>query len=651
VVPFVVGVLGASPVRGPSLLRTPFVDARALGALVGPFASLTVAVVPRRPSETTRNRTAAGGASPFDCSAVTVPATGNSCLCVGFPLVAVMSRTRREFLTYSAMAAAGVGLFADRSVGAAPQAEGSFSVTDPVEVDSFDDTTLVATLFEPDVDEERPVVLMTHGWGGTRADRRPLAEFYASNGYVVLTYDSRGFGASGGQVGVDGPNEVRDVSRLVTWLAFQDSVLNDGPENPRVGMDGYSYGAGIQLQSAVVEDRLDALVPRWGWHDLRFSNDPDRVLKWAWFYGLYLSGRENGTPDERFLELSERAVANREAPEALRRFWETRSPVGKLGCIETPTLLISGWEDRLFTPNEAFANYRGLRDTGTDARLLMYDFGHDFVDSGGPTAAQTEFADGAALSWFDEHLRGDDEADVAPVTLYRSQAGAFEEYEDLPSAGTPVSLSTAARGEHTRIAGDAHEGASFDFRAPEGLDLVGTPRLWLDATPHDESGSSPPHLFGTLADVAPDGTTTLIKEQIAATRVESEGLFAFDLVGVERHLDPGHSLRLTLTLVDDPYVEDAVPFDTGLYVDADGEDAVTVRHSARSPSTLAVPTPDGTTTLVGRPAGGPGGNGNSGGNGSGGNDGSGGGDGNGNGNGGNSGNGGGNGNGGENGDD
>ncbi|MWG34610.1 alpha/beta hydrolase family protein [Halomarina oriensis] len=512
-----------------------------------------------------------------------------------------MDSTRREFLTYSAMVAAGVGLFSDRGVGAAPQADGEFAVTDSLDVESFDGTTIEATLFEPAVDGEVPAILMTHGWGGTRADRRPLAEFYASNGYVVLTYDSRGFGDSGGEVGVDGPNEVGDVVALLTWLAGRESVQTDGPENPRVGMDGYSYGAGIQLQSAITEDRLDALVPRWAWHDLRFSNDPNRVLKWAWFFGLYQSGIANGEPNDRFLDLSRQAVENREASPELRRFWETRSPVGKLGRIETPTLLVSGWEDRLFTPNEAFANYRGLRDTGTDTRLVLYDFGHDFVDSGGPTPTQTQFADTAALAWFDQHLKDGEDADVAPVTLYRSQSETFEEYDALPDGADPASLGTARPGRETRLHGDDADGVSFDFHVREGFDLVGTPRCWLDVTPHDESGSSAPHLFGALYDVAPSGEATLLKDQVAATLVEDAGLLAFDLVGVERHVAAGHTLRLSLTLNDDALVESAVPFEDGLHVDSDPEDAVTVHHSRTDPSTLAVPTLDGPVELAGRP--------------------------------------------------
>jgi cephalosporin-C deacetylase-like acetyl esterase len=146
----------------------------------------------------------------------------------------------------------------------APHGDGdhSISVTDPVEVESFDGTTIVATLYEPEVSEPQPAVITTHGWGGTRADREPLARFYASHGYVVLAYDSRGFGASGGQVDVDGPNEVGDAQALLTWLAGRENVVTDGEEDPRVAMDGFSYGGGIQLNTAAEDDRIDALPTR-----------------------------------------------------------------------------------------------------------------------------------------------------------------------------------------------------------------------------------------------------------------------------------------------------------------------------------------------------------------------------------------------------
>ena len=179
-----------------------------------------------------------------------------------------MPTSRRAFLGRFAAAtvAAGIGssAVAARAVGAAASLEGEYDydVIEELTIDSFDGTTIEASLYEPAGGDPQPAILMTHGWGGTRADREPLAELYASNGYVVLTYDSRGFGDSGGAVGVDGPNEVGNAQRLLTWLADRESVRTDGEGDPRVGMDGYSYGAGIQLMTAIADDRLDALVPR-----------------------------------------------------------------------------------------------------------------------------------------------------------------------------------------------------------------------------------------------------------------------------------------------------------------------------------------------------------------------------------------------------
>jgi predicted acyl esterase len=529
-----------------------------------------------------------------------------------------MPTSRRTFLGKLAAAtvAAGVGssVVADRAVGAAASLEGEYDydVTETLAIDSFDDTTLEASLYEPTDENSRPAILMTHGWGGTRADREPLAELYASNGYVVLTYDSRGFGDSGGAVGVDGPNEVRDAQRLLTWLAERESVLTDNGGDPTVGMDGYSYGAGIQLMTAIEDDRLDALVPRWGWHDLRFSNDPNRVLKWAWFYGLYLSGVENGTLDDEFLKLSEAAIEEKSAGDELREFWRSRSPVGRLGAIDVPTLLISGWDDRLFSPNEVFRNYQGLADS-TEARLLMYDYGHDYVEfEGDGPELQTEYADRSALAWMDAHLKsesedegeneseseGENDADIAPVTLYRAESEAFEEYDALPERADALSLAMASEKGASRLQVGGEESVSFEFDPQEAVDLVGVPRLWLSATPTGGEGTA---LFGGLEDVSSDGEATLIKEQVAATRVEREGLLAFDLIGIEHHLPADHTLRLTLTVIDDGLVEEGVPFEDGLHVDSDAPAGVVLKHSPGQPSVLAVPTSEGTIEVTGKP--------------------------------------------------
>ena len=112
-----------------------------------------------------------------------------------------------------------------------------FTETD-VRIESFDGIEIAATLFEPDAPGRYPVVLGTHGWGGSRS--RGLGRTYAPRGYVVLSYDSRGFGESEGEVGVDGPTEVADVSALIDWLEARETVRVEGDSGARIGMVGGS---------------------------------------------------------------------------------------------------------------------------------------------------------------------------------------------------------------------------------------------------------------------------------------------------------------------------------------------------------------------------------------------------------------------------
>ena len=85
--------------------------------------------------------------------------------------------------------------------GAAAQTSGDFTIEDPIIVESKDGTPIVATLMLPSGASRKspaPVVLQTHGWGGTRAKSPSgLLTALLQRGYAVLTWDSRGFGESG----------------------------------------------------------------------------------------------------------------------------------------------------------------------------------------------------------------------------------------------------------------------------------------------------------------------------------------------------------------------------------------------------------------------------------------------------------------------
>ena len=102
-------------------------------------------------------------------------------------------------------------------------------------------------------------------------------------GYNVLTWDPRGFGQSGGQVEVDSPDyEARDASALIDWLAKQPEAQLDKAGDPRVGMNGSSYGGGVQWITAARDARVDVITPNISWNSLITSLYKDGSLKNGW---------------------------------------------------------------------------------------------------------------------------------------------------------------------------------------------------------------------------------------------------------------------------------------------------------------------------------------------------------------------------------
>src|SRR2546421_3520994 len=120
-------------------------------------------------------------------------------------------------------------------------------------------TPLAATLYEPTGAPPAggfPAVVMFHGLGGTRASVDPLArQFFADQGYVVLAFDARGHGASGGLWGLDGPNENADARAVYDFLAARPEVAAGENRALRRSLRG---GAG--WDSAVIAKRPWAAI-------------------------------------------------------------------------------------------------------------------------------------------------------------------------------------------------------------------------------------------------------------------------------------------------------------------------------------------------------------------------------------------------------
>jgi predicted acyl esterase len=333
--------------------------------------------------------------------------------------------------------------------------------------------TIDATLYVPagvDATNPAPVVIAAHGFGGSKDDfANAEAPFLASNGYVVLAYSSRGFGASTAEIGLDSPDyDVKDVQQIVSWLAARPEVALDAPGDPKVGMIGPSYGGGIQLMAAEYDARIDVLVPFITWNSLVYALDPNNddtdmrheaeegVFKYEWtslFFGLgtaqpvassagatmpprqclgfvdglceaYYTSMATGSPTPETL-----ALLKKSSPETLR------------GSLHAPTLLIQGESDTLFNLNDAIANYTALQANGTPVKMMWFNGGHGgYTDAPGErswTDPTKDVIAGRVLAWFDHYLTGD--------TSVSTGAG-FEYFRDWVSYPTSGSASAAYAG-------------------------------------------------------------------------------------------------------------------------------------------------------------------------------------------------------------
>lgn len=335
-------------------------------------------------------------------------------------------------------------------------------------VESFDGTPLLANLFvPPDVDDARPapLVLLTHGWGG--AGQKEATGFVADlldAGYVVLTWDQRGFGCSGGEVKIDKPEwEGRDVRALIDWTVANAPVQVDATGDPLIGMAGGSYAGGIQTATASIDDRVDAIAPEISWFDLRYSLYGGEVVNQGWATLLYLAGLATAsgqgldpscptdpqpggldpTITRGFTEGSTTAAISDEVLDFFAG--SSLAAYGQDQPVDIPTLVVQGSTDTLFDLTDGWRIVEHVRATGAPTRFVVFCGGHVACPASYADAGDGEHVDRAVLAWFARYLRGDESVDVGPPVEYRTNEGTWRAATGFPSPGA-APLSAAGTG-------------------------------------------------------------------------------------------------------------------------------------------------------------------------------------------------------------
>ena len=139
--------------------------------------------------------------------------------------------------------------------------------------------------------EKLPALVMCHGWGGEKRHLNfQIAPSFAKEGYVVFTFDYRGWGQSDSRLIVKGDMPKPDANGMVTVEALAVRELVDPLDQQedidaaitfvegesivdadRIGIWGSSFGGGHVIYRAAIDDRVKCVIAQVGSMDSKLG--------------------------------------------------------------------------------------------------------------------------------------------------------------------------------------------------------------------------------------------------------------------------------------------------------------------------------------------------------------------------------------------
>jgi len=272
---------------------------------------------------------------------------------------------------------------------------------------------MAAEIFAPKTPAEGklPTIIMSHGWGGVARHLRPDAVVFARAGYLVVTFDYRGWGESESRLILVGDKLKRDDEKVIAEVtevrevvdpidqttdilnAIHWTVAEDRCDSERIGLWGSSYSGGHVVYVAARDPRVKALVSQVGAMDSRWIlNDPQYradTLRQA-------TARTRGEigyppPGTRYNNLTGAPIV-----EKLMRY----APIEDVDRSEQCAKLFIIAENEELFDNEEHAILAYKRATGAKKLVVIEGIKHY-----GIYLQKRKEAQQLALDWYDQHLK------------------------------------------------------------------------------------------------------------------------------------------------------------------------------------------------------------------------------------------------------
>ncbi|WDE07757.1 alpha/beta hydrolase [Thalassomonas viridans] len=305
-----------------------------------------------------------------------------------------------------------------------------YTSDDNIQIFAYDGTNLEANIFVPNGEAEHyPAIIFINSWGMNEYQYLVEAARFAEQGYVVLSYSTRGFGESGGKIATAGPEDIQDVSAAIDFL------LNNYPVDVnRIGVSGISYGSGISLLSAAADPRISAVVAMSTWGSLTQSLYGQYTPRLIWGGLLTGIGYLTGDPSDE-IAVNYLDLLKQERIGEITAWADLRSPlsyIDKLNERRVPVYLANNFGDNLFQPNSVLALYQALEGP---KKLDLSQGTHavgEVLGMGNPDDRIWK----NAHDWFDFYLKQTDNGinEQAPVAMEVK----FGDYEALAGWPSPA---------------------------------------------------------------------------------------------------------------------------------------------------------------------------------------------------------------------
>lgn len=285
-----------------------------------------------------------------------------------------------------------------------------------------------------------PLVVVVHGYGGSKSSSGDIVAPLLDDGYAVLRYSTRGFGDSWGQVNLSDVNaEIGDLRSMIAQVV---DVSDFGLNAEAVAVAGASYGGGHSWLAALEPTfttpggkavRIRTIVPIAAWSDLVYSLIPngreresiDRPggLKLSYVNGLYASGiredAERPYPNYPDYFIAWHAWLNAQEPNeddplfasivdglaGYRSIWWRRDFWKGSVAEKVPIFIAHGFTDDLFPLPEAKRMLLALQtiDPAYPVAIYLGDIGHPRASN---KRGEIDYVLGLIRQWLAYHVKG-----------------------------------------------------------------------------------------------------------------------------------------------------------------------------------------------------------------------------------------------------